>query len=99
MFKGQFRWQPIQNARGDADEFGESSVLAVVFTGDAEDAASLAEVDLTFAAKIALATIDGGIESNTVAFFPGASAFAELGDYAGSFVPHDDRRAAAADHH
>src|SRR4051812_14480288 len=78
------------------DEFSECAVLPIIFAGDTEHAAVVAEVDFTAPAEFAMAAVNCGVERDAIAGGPALDGAANLRDDAAGFVAHDDRRAAAA---
>ena len=96
LIEGEVAGEPVENVLGDRNVFGEGAVLPVVFTGDPQHAAVVAEVDLAAAAKGASPAVDRGVEGDAVAGFPGGDARPNGGDFARGFVAHDDGRAAAS---
>jgi len=94
--EGEIIGEGVKDARGDGHEFGEGSGTTVVTAGDAEDLAVVAKIYITTEAVGTGAAVDGGVESDAIAwgefFYVGADGF----DDAGGFVSHDERRDAAA---
>jgi hypothetical protein len=96
LLEGQRFWKPIENVLWDGHVFGKRAVLPVVFAGYSQHTALIAEVDLASSAEVTTATVSRGIECYPVARLPVRSFGPNLGDDAGSFMSHDDRRPAPA---
>ncbi len=77
-------------------EIGEGSGAAELGSRHAENFAMTAKINKSFAAVFALAAVNGGVESDAVAFLEVAYGGADGFDAAGGFVAHDKRRNAAA---
>jgi len=94
--EGKIVRQAIEDSRGDGDKFGEGSCAAIVAAGDAENLATVAEIDVAAMAVGTFTAVDSGIECDAIAgrkIFYGA---ANGGNNSGCFVAHDDGRDAAA---
>ena len=88
--------KPIDDASWHGDVFGEGAGAAIVGAGDAENLAVIAKIDVAATAVRAFAAVDGGVESDAIAFGKILYGFADRADVASGFVSHDDRRNAAA---
>src|ERR1035437_3754362 len=96
LLEGQRFRNPIEKVLWDGHVFGKRAVLPVIFAGYSEHTAPIAEVDVASSAEVAAATVSRGIECYSVARLPVRSSGPNLGDDAGSFMSHDDRRPAPA---
>lgn len=88
--------QPVHDARGNSDVFGEGSGATVVRARNAENLAMVAKVDFSPAARGAVTTKDRGIEGDAVAVGKLRNAGTERRDHAGGLVAHDEGRNAAS---
>ena len=84
--------QPIDDALGNDDILGESSVAAVVTTGNTDHLPVIAEVDVARAAVFTLAAVDRRVEGHAVSGVELADPIADHGDRARRLVPHHQRR-------
>src|SRR5437879_3326964 len=83
--------QPVQNALGDRDEFGESTLLAILFAGDTQHASPLAKVYLPQPTKLTFPAIDSGIEGYTITHSPARYSVSDPANDSGSFMAHNNR--------
>src|ERR1700736_2022749 len=86
----------IDDARGNGDKLGKGSGTSVVAARDTQHLAIVAEVHVAAQAMSAGATINGGIESDSVAFLNTIHVLTDSCNNSGRFVSHNNGRNAAS---
>jgi len=90
------RWQAINDVLRDDHIFCKSPGPTVIPARNSEHLPTVAEINLSAQTMPAFATVDGGIESDAIAFCESGYALANLCNRPGGFMSHYDRRDAAS---
>ena len=93
---GEIDGERVEDACRHREKFGEGAVLSVFGGSDADDAAMIAQVDLATCAVRTGTAGNRGIKRHAIAQSPALYARTDGDDFARRFVPHDERRPAAA---
>jgi hypothetical protein len=91
VFKRNLFGERVRKALGYEHILRECSLSAEIRSGDAEDLAAIAEIDLTATAVLAFTAVDGGIERDSIAHLEARCSRSGRGDDTGGFVAHDQR--------
>ena len=88
--------QAINNARRNSDVLGKGSGAAILGAGHSQDLAVVAKIHVAAPAVSASAAKDGRVKRDSIALGKSLTSCPTAAIRSGSFVPHDDRRNAAA---
>src|SRR6202049_3680359 len=83
--------QAMNDACRHHDKLGKRSRATVVATGDAQNLAAIAEINVSVMAGRALATIDRRVKGDAITLGPAAYVLADGCDCSRGFVSHHDR--------